>query len=201
LRRIGGCRCGALAQKLVVGTLLASNGVVGLWAIGEYAVDLQTAIFTDYTNWQSAGGVLVCEKVDQRAGRRCEFWAYVWNMLGRRGRHVDFHARRQAISRRFAFSSGSRGADHHPSWCIGNESPGDAYWMMPLMGAAQLGVLRGSQSICQSYFPQPVRSTGVSFCYNLGRFAAAAGSFYASSLSIGVFLAATPHRSRCAILD
>jgi len=36
-------------------------------------------------------------------------------------------------------------------------------------------------------FPSRLRSTGTSFCYNLGRFAAAAGSFFSSKLSQDVF--------------
>ena len=57
------------------------------------------------------------------------------------------------------------------------ESPADAYWMMPLMGAAQLGVFAGFAIYLPELFPSRLRSTGTSFCYNLGRFAAAAGSF------------------------
>src|SRR6185437_13084407 len=35
-------------RNLIIGALIASTGVVGLWAIGEYAVDLQTNIFGSY---------------------------------------------------------------------------------------------------------------------------------------------------------
>jgi hypothetical protein len=36
-------------------------------------------------------------------------------------------------------------------------------------------------------FPSSLRSTGTSFCYNLGRFAAAFGSFFSSVLTANVF--------------
>ena len=35
-------------RNLLIGALIASTGVIGLWAIGEYAVDLQRNLFTAY---------------------------------------------------------------------------------------------------------------------------------------------------------
>jgi MFS family permease len=67
------------------------------------------------------------------------------------------------------------------------DSPGDAYWMMPLMGGAQLGLFAGFAIYLPELFPSSLRSTGVSFCYNLGRYGAAAGSFFSSELTTKVF--------------
>jgi hypothetical protein len=33
-------------RNLIVGSLIASTGVIGLWAIGEYSVDLQKKVFS-----------------------------------------------------------------------------------------------------------------------------------------------------------
>ena len=63
------------------------------------------------------------------------------------------------------------------------KTPADAYWMMPLMGAAQLGVFAGFSIYLPELFPSALRGTGTSFCYNLGRFAAAGGSFFSAILS------------------
>ena len=63
------------------------------------------------------------------------------------------------------------------------DSPLDAYWMMPLMGAAQLSLFAGFAIYLPELFPSRLRSTGTSFCYNLGRFAAAAGAFYSAKLT------------------
>ena len=62
-----------------------------------------------------------------------------------------------------------------------------AYWMMPLMGAAQLSVFAGFAIYLPELFPSQFRSTGTSFCYNLGRFAAAAGSLFSAKLATGVY--------------
>lgn len=67
------------------------------------------------------------------------------------------------------------------------ETPTDAYWMMPLMGAAQLSVFAGFSIYLPELFGARVRGTGVSFAYNLGRFAAAGGSFASALLSTRMF--------------
>jgi hypothetical protein len=66
-------------------------------------------------------------------------------------------------------------------------SPEAAHWMMFLMGAAQLSVFAGFAIYLPELFPDRLRSTGTSFCYNLGRFAAAAGSFFSAALTRDVF--------------
>jgi hypothetical protein len=67
------------------------------------------------------------------------------------------------------------------------ETPQDAYWMMPLMGAAQLSVFAGFSIYLPELFGAKARGTGVSFAYNLGRFAAAGGSFVSALLTTRVF--------------
>ena len=67
-------------------------------------------------------------------------------------------------------------------------SPSDAYWMMPLMWFfPAFGVFAGFAIYLPELFPSRMRSTGTSFCYNLGRFAAAGGSFFSAKLATDVF--------------
>jgi len=49
----------------------------------------------------------------------------------------------------------------------------DAYWMLPLMGFAQLSVFGGYSIYFPELFPTRLRGTGVSFCYNTVRYLAA----------------------------
>jgi len=58
---------------------------------------------------------------------------------------------------------------------------------MPLMGAGQLSVFAGFSIYLPELFASRARSTGVSFAYNIGRFAAAAGSFFSAALTTSVF--------------
>jgi MFS family permease len=50
----------------------------------------------------------------------------------------------------------------------------DAYWMLPLMGFAQLSVFGGYSIYFPELFPTRLRGTGVGFCYNTVRYLAAA---------------------------
>jgi hypothetical protein len=61
------------------------------------------------------------------------------------------------------------------------------FWMIPLMGFTQLSLFGGYAIYFAELFPTRLRSTGTSFCYNVGRFAAAAGPFTLGYLTSTVF--------------
>jgi MFS family permease len=63
----------------------------------------------------------------------------------------------------------------------------DIWWMLPIMGFCQLSVFAGYAIYFPELFPTRLRSTGTSFCYNVGRFAAASGPFLLGQLSSTVF--------------
>jgi predicted MFS family arabinose efflux permease len=173
-------------RNLIIGTLIAVTGVVGLWAIGEYAVDLQRNIFTTY--YKNLGVADVKAHVERAAT-----YAFILNMLGAGTGMWIFTKVAAATGRRFAFACGFSAAlvvTAFTYWKM--TTPMDAYWMMPLMGAAQLSVFAGFSIYLPELFGSSVRSTGVSFCYNLGRFAAAGGSFFSFILSKHVFANGDP---------
>lgn len=168
-------------RNLLIGTALAVAGVVGLWAIGEYAVDLQDAVFTDFYAGQGAGDVAA--QVAQAKN-----WAYLLQMIGGAGGMLAFTYVADRWGRRPAFALGFSAAfvvTLLVYWRM--DSPLDAYWMMPLMGAAQLSVFAGFSIYLPELFGARVRGTGVSFAYNLGRFAAAGGSFASALLTTRLF--------------
>ena len=49
------------------------------------------------------------------------------------------------------------------------------YWLIPIMGFSQLALFGGYAIYFPELFPTRLRSTGTSFCYNVGRFVAASG--------------------------
>jgi MFS family permease len=53
--------------------------------------------------------------------------------------------------------------------------PLDVFWMMPVAGFCQLSLFAGYAIYFPELFPTHLRSTGTSFCYNVGRFVAASG--------------------------
>ena len=170
-------------KNLIVGALIASTGVVGLWAIGEYAVDLQKTVFQ--THYEKAGLAPAAAKAQ---AANAISYAYLLNMLGAATGMWLFTRMAHAFGRKPAFIAGFTAALFVTAFVYWKmDSPQDAYWMMPLMGAVQLGPFAGFAIYLPELFPSRLRSTGISFCYNLGRFAAAAGSFYSAILTKDVF--------------
>jgi MFS family permease len=63
-------------RNLYFGTAISAAGIVGLWAIGEYAIDLQDVIFNSYylaDHSAAATRILVAEAKN---------WAYILQMIG-----------------------------------------------------------------------------------------------------------------------
>jgi MFS family permease len=61
----------------------------------------------------------------------------------------------------------------------------DILWMAPLMGFFHLSVFAGFSIYLPELFPTRLRATGVSFCYNVGRYMAALGPFTLGALAAG----------------
>ena len=75
--------------------------------------------------------------------------------------------------------------------------PSDLFWMVPLMGARSLPCFGGYAIYFPELFPTRLRSTGSSFCYNVGRYVAATGPISIAYLKNHVF-AHTPEPFRYA---
>jgi MFS family permease len=168
-------------KNLLIGALISGTGVVGLWAIGEYAVDLQKVVFKTYYE-KTVAPEAVKASIDAAITR-----AYLLQMIGA-AVGMTLFTRIATLGRKLAFTLGFSAAliiTFLVYWKM--NSPMDAYWMMPLMGMAQLSVFAGFAIYLPELFPSRLRSTGTSFCYNFGRFAAAAGSFFSAKLTIDVF--------------
>ena len=58
------------------------------------------------------------------------------------------------------------------------------FWMIPLMGFCQLALFGGYAIYFPELFPTRLRSTGTSFCYNVGRFVAAIGPWLLGYLTL-----------------
>lgn len=169
-------------RNLIVGAMLALGGVVGLWGIGEYATDLQDAVFTSYYQAFVPAG-----QAKQLAAEARNL-AYLLQMLGAAIGMALFTWAANRFGRRPAFMAGFAAAGVVTALVYGwMETPADAYWMIPLMGVAQFSVFAGFSIYLPELFSGRVRGTGVSFCYNLGRFAAAAGGFVSALLTTRVF--------------
>ena len=146
-------------RNTFVGIALGLAGMAGLWGIGFFSPELiSTALknepqkTVDFVRgfgmtFQDVGsfmGMLTFTLVATYVGRRVAFLGAFSLCL---------------VSTIFVFN------------CL--KSATDAYWMLPLMGFAQLSVFGGYSIYFPELFPTRLRGTGVSFCYNTVRYLAA----------------------------
>lgn len=169
-------------HNLMIGSILAVAGVVGLWGIGEYAVDLQHAVFTEFYNARLDADSAAAAVAEAKN------WAYILQMAGGAVGMIFFTVAADRLGRRPAFMLGFASAFVTTVFVyLRLQTPADAYWMMPMMGAAQFSLFAGFSIYLPELFSANVRGTGISFAYNLGRFAAAGGSFGSAWLSTSLF--------------
>ena len=146
-------------RHTLVGIGLGLAGMAGLWGIGFFSPELiSTALKGEPqkvvdavrgygTAFQDAGaflGMMSFTFVATYVGRRIAFFGAYILCLG---------------ATIFVFNNLRSGSD--------------AYWMLPMMGFAQLSVFGGYSIYFPELFPTRLRGTGVGFCYNTVRYLAA----------------------------
>jgi MFS family permease len=187
-------------HNAVVGLLLAFAGVVGLWGIGFFSYDLLRLIFEPVLNARYAhlgadaakravavtmGDWVSWTSILQNVGGFLGIQAFLWLTL-RTNRRTAFFVSFLAALASTLFTFGFLGK-FAGIW--------DVVWMVPLMGACQLSLFGGYAIYFPELFPTRLRSTGTSFCYNVGRLVAAVGPFTLGLLTSRVFEAtAAPMR-------
>ncbi len=167
----------------IVGLLLAFAGVVGLWGIGFFSYDLVDAVLrvrfkTEGMSPAEITGAVGWWKgitsIMQNVGGFFGVWAFS------RGTHII--GRKPAFAIAFVLASASTALVF---WRL-NEFE-QIFWMIPLMGFCQLALFGGYAIYFPELFPTRLRSTGTSFCYNVGRFVAALGPYALGMLTSQVF--------------
>jgi MFS family permease len=161
----------------ILGMILCVSGVVGLWGVGFFSNSLvgpaieksfegkglTTAQVTQQKQWWSAANLIV-----QNAG------AFAGMLL--------FTRLAQWIGRKPAFAFGFIGALAATIFFYRNFETRADIWMSAVMGFFQLALFAGFAIYLPELFPTRLRSTGTSFCYNVGRFIAATGPFTLGNL-------------------
>ena len=170
-------------RNAIVGLLMAFAGVVGLWGIGFFTVDLMDSILRKRFASEGLTGAEL--RAPWRGGRElprsCRTSAG-FSASGRlaeerislaASRHLPSRLSLPALSTAFVF------------WKLNDFN--QIFWMVPLMGFCQLSLFGGYAIYFPELFPTRLRSTGTSFCYNVGRFVAAVGPFALGMLTSQVF--------------
>jgi MFS family permease len=159
------------SRNAIMGLLLASSGIIGLWAIGFFSIDLVREIIRPRLIAEnlSAGDVTFWEDI----------WASLTSVVLNVGAFFGIYAFSKAtarIGRRPAFAITFLLALGSTALVFGLlNSFYDIFWMIPLMGFCQLALFGGYAIYFPELFPTRLRSTGISFCYNGARFVAATG--------------------------
>jgi MFS family permease len=170
-------------RNAIAGFLLAFAGVVGLWGIGFFSYDLLRPVLERSFRAQGLSGAELAGKVT--------IWIGVTSLLQNFGAFFGVHAftwLSQYWNRRKAFAISFTAAMGMTAFTFWNlKTIGDIFWMIPLMGFTQLALFGGYAIYLPELFPTRLRSTGTSFCYNVGRLAAAAGPFTLGLLTSRVF--------------
>ncbi len=157
-------------KNTILGLLLAVSGVIGLWGIGFWSPELIHEALRDQPlarqNWYVSMGTLL-----QDVGAFIGIWIFtvVTAKVGRRPAFVmSFLLGMAAVVMTF-------GLLHRPS---------EVLWMVPMLGFCTLLVFGGYSIYFPELYPTRLRSSGVGFCYNVGRVIAAAGPFTLGGLTV-----------------
>jgi MFS family permease len=146
-------------RNSIVGLLLGVSGMIGLWGIGFFSPELiSTAL---------AGAPQTT--IDTVRG-----WGTALQDVGAFLGMVTFTAIASLVSRRLAFFFAFLAGMLITAFVFTSlQTATDAYWMLPMMGFAQLALFAGYSIYFPELFPTRLRGTGVGFCYNTVRYLAA----------------------------
>jgi MFS family permease len=170
-------------SRALVGLVLGSAGIFGFWGIGVFTNDLVRAVLavdfaeqgvssadlpSKLTTWTSIHwfafnvggfcGMMLYARLARTIGRKPTMLiAFLLAIAATLGMYQGWHWQSQI------------------------------YWLSPILGFCQLGVFALYAIYFPELFPTNLRSTGTSFCYNVGRYLAAAGTiaegFFAAQLA------------------
>ncbi len=162
-----------------LGLIACSSGIIGLWGIGNFNPTIVGAIIEQEmaarelspeamasakTFWRSTGLLL------QNAGGFFGMMALA-KLAQVKGRRIAF-----ALALLLSFLSTVLVFKFM-------RTTGQMYWMLPVMGFGQLSVFGVFAVYLPELFPTSLRSTGTSFCYNVGRIVAATAPFTISRIT------------------
>jgi MFS family permease len=162
-------------RNVLVGLGLSIPGVVGLWAIGFFSFDFIRSVLKQ--QGMTPGEITTAvglASVLQNIG--AGFGIYAFKLFTER------HGRRPAFAVAFIAAMLATAGTF---WFFNGYS--DIFWMIPIMGFCQLSLFGGYAIYFPELFPTRLRSTGTSFCYNVGRYVAAMGTLTMGGLINGVF--------------
>lgn len=165
-------------RNALIGLVLAFSGIVGLWGVGFFTFDLVGNVMRDQFIAQGMAADSVTAEVAKWKGVA----AIMMNIGAALGMY-GFAVLAQRMGRRptFAVCFSAALASTVLTFYFLDDFR-EVFWMIPLMGFCILSLFAGYAIYFPELFPTHLRSTGTSFCYNVGRFVAALGPFVLGTL-------------------
>jgi MFS family permease len=170
-------------RHALIGFLLAFVGVVGLWGILFFVLDLIRFVLRQALEAEGLSAALI--------SGRMGIWVGIALILLNVGAFLGLASfspvaqrwgRRPTFALAFVLAMASTAAGF---WFL--DGLADIFWLVPLMGFCQFALFAGYAIYFSELFPTRLRSTGTSFCYNVGRFVAALGPLTLGLLTSRVF--------------
>lgn len=158
-------------KSTIIGVLLATSGVMGLWGIGFWTPELVRSFVpkSNQSYYVSLTSFL------QNFG--AFFGIYAFGMM------AGILGRRPAFAISYVIAMAMTVA----VFGFMNETS-QIWWMIPMLGFSTLMVFGGYAIYFPELYPTRLRSTGVGFCYNVARYLAAAAPMILARLA-GLFSA------------
>jgi len=170
-------------KNAIVGLILASSGIIGLWGIGFFFPDLIDTVFRKALADSGRSAAAISGEVT--------WWKGIASLMVNLGAFFGiygFALLTQRIGRRPTFVIAFVAAMGSTLLVYSQlREPSDVFWMLPLMGFCQLALFGGYAIYFPELFPTHLRSTGTSFCYSVARIVAAVGPAALGQLRSKVF--------------
>jgi MFS family permease len=156
-------------RNALVGTFLAFAGVIGVWGVGFWSPNLTRGILSSAAE-NEREFIVSIQSILQDSGAffGMLFFTWVATSIGRKTAFIVSFLLAYGVST-FVFGT--------------MDEPRDIYWMIPMLGFAQLSVFGGFAIYFPELFPTRLRSTGTGFCYNVARYLAAVGTLMTGQLT------------------
>lgn len=159
-------------RNSIVGLMLGVSGMIGLWGIGFFSPELISTALKDSP---------------QQTVDTVRAWGTFFQDIGSFVGMFMFTFVAAWLSRRLAFLCAFVLCLFTTAYVFHNlRTAADAYWMLPMMGFAQLAVFAGYSIYFPELFPTRLRGTGVGFCYNTVRYLAAPAPMVLGQLSVAL---------------
>lgn len=158
-------------KHALLGLGLAFSGIVGLWGVGFFTFDLVGNVLRERF---VADGLS-----DQQVRGAVAHWKGIASMAMNVGGAMGMYgfailAQRMGRKPTFAICFTAALVSTASVFYFLHEFH-QVFWMVPIMGFCILSLFAGYAIYFPELFPTHLRSTGTSFCYNVGRFVAAVG--------------------------